>query len=738
MRPALAALAVVFLLAHLPSLPVTLDDLDGTNFALGVRDFNVTLHQPHPPGYPVYIGLAKISTRAFTALGIEGAESRGLAIWSVLFGGLLVPSLFALFRALDDSVRRAWWATLLTIAAPLVWFSALRPLSDIPGLAVAVIAQGLLVRSITAPPSPHYLVAGALAAGVAIGVRSQNFTLTLPLLALALAVPGVAAGVRQRLVALGAVAVGVLVWAVPLLVASGGFASYLNALGQQGGEDFGGVVMFWNFPTIRVGLSALWHTFISPWGSVGLASVVLIAATLGSGILLARERRVALIVAVIAVPYTIFHLLFHETVTVRYALPVVPVLAWLAVRGIDRLPRQALPVAASGLTIWALILAVPAGMRYGKTETPIFGAIADLAEARREGPVLAGSHRRLFTESRRARTWLNEEATGWLLAPRDYEWLEVARAWRTGAAGRLWFFADPRRTDLALIDGRGVTVHRYEWPFDDEVFVGGARPGVFEVHKFDAPGWFLEEGWALTPETGGIAAREGWMPQLRPSVGWIRRRSDAVEMLLGGRHLGQPGDPPVRLTAAVDGRTIVDREVRPGLFVNRVLLPAGSLSGDETYARLEVKTELIAGGAARVELEQFDLQSDGVPMLAVEGGWQEAEYKPETGLSWRWMSDRGELWVRPVGRDVTLTLRAESPLKYFDASPVLRLSLGNDEISRLSPTNDFTWQVTLPADKLAASEGRVRIESSRSFVPGGPSGGDQRHLAIRVYRLSVN
>ena len=737
MRQALAALAVIFLVAHLPSLPVTLDDLDGINFALGVQEFDVTRHQPHPPGYPVYIAVSKVSTRVMTGLGVEGAATRGLAIWSVLAGVLLIPSLFALFRALDGSVRRAWWATLLTITAPLVWFSALRPLSDIPGLAAAVIAQALLVRAITAAPAKRYLLGGALVAGFAIGIRSQNFTLTLPLMGLALALPGVAAGWRARIETLAAFAAGVLAWGVPMLVASRGLAGYLAALSQQGGEDFGGVVMLWNFPTFKVALSALQHTFVSPWATVFLAVPVLLAAAGGAAVLF-RERRVGLIVAAMAIPYAVFHLLFHETVTVRYALPVVPVIAWLAVRGIDRFAAPVMPLAVGGLITVALIVTGPAAARYGGTDTPIFVAIADLVAARQQGPVIAASHRRLFTESRRARMWLKEEPSGWLRAPRDYEWLELTRAWRAGEAGSAWFLADPRRTDLALIDGGSTQAVRYKWPFDDRVFVGGARPGVFDVYKFENPGWFLEEGWALTPETGGIATREGWMPHLRPSVGWIRRREGPVEMVLGGRHLGQAGDPPVQLVATIDGRTVLDREVRAGAFVNRVSLPAGSLSGSGMYAALEVTIRLIAGGAAAVALEQFDVQSDDVPMFAVESGWQEAEYKPDTGLSWRWMSSHGELWVRPIGRDVKLRLNAESPLKYFDERPLLRLSLGGEEIARLSPDDDFTWEVTLPAARLAASGGRVVIESSQSFVPGGASGGDQRNLAIRVYRLAVN
>src|SRR5262249_27234349 len=54
-----SALAVVFLAFHLRYLPASLEDLDSINFALGMRRFDVAHHQPHPPGYPVYIAAAK-------------------------------------------------------------------------------------------------------------------------------------------------------------------------------------------------------------------------------------------------------------------------------------------------------------------------------------------------------------------------------------------------------------------------------------------------------------------------------------------------------------------------------------------------------------------------------------------------------------------------------------------------------------------------------------------------------
>ena len=51
----------------------------------------------------------------------------------------------------------------------------------------------------------------------------------------------------------GAVAfgVGAALWAVPLVVASGGVDAYLAALGTQAGEDFAGVEMLYLNPERR-------------------------------------------------------------------------------------------------------------------------------------------------------------------------------------------------------------------------------------------------------------------------------------------------------------------------------------------------------------------------------------------------------------------------------------------------------------------------------------------------------
>src|SRR3989442_7691145 len=96
-----SALAVLFLAFHLPFLPASLDDLDSINFPLGLRHFDVARHQPHPPGYPLYIALDKAPDAEVPSepksLSLTEGESEALAVFALV----------ALFRATDACGQRA-------------------------------------------------------------------------------------------------------------------------------------------------------------------------------------------------------------------------------------------------------------------------------------------------------------------------------------------------------------------------------------------------------------------------------------------------------------------------------------------------------------------------------------------------------------------------------------------------------------------------------------------------------
>ena len=86
-------LALLFLALHLPFLPSSLEDLDSVNFALGVRDFDVAKHQPHPPGYPLFVAAAKAAHE--TGL----SEWHALSLVSAVAGALAILALASCFAA---------------------------------------------------------------------------------------------------------------------------------------------------------------------------------------------------------------------------------------------------------------------------------------------------------------------------------------------------------------------------------------------------------------------------------------------------------------------------------------------------------------------------------------------------------------------------------------------------------------------------------------------------------------
>jgi hypothetical protein len=206
---AAAALAImaVFVAGHARHLADAPDSIDAANFVLGVRSFDVTQHQPHPPGYPVYIALGRIvqwlAPEGPSGYATSVPEARALSLLGLLFGAVAVLPLTWLFRFLDRplaSPAQALSAASVVLACPLYWFSSVRPISDVVGLAGAVFVQSVLIVAISrvwplesagsrasdATRVPRRLVAlAALLVGLAIGVRLQSLVLTGPLLLMA-------------------------------------------------------------------------------------------------------------------------------------------------------------------------------------------------------------------------------------------------------------------------------------------------------------------------------------------------------------------------------------------------------------------------------------------------------------------------------------------------------------------------------------------------------------------------
>jgi hypothetical protein len=747
-------LAAVYTAAHLAFLAPSLEDIDSINFALGLRHFDVASHQPHPPGYPVYIALGHLSKTVVEvlapSLAMVRVEAVALAIWSAIGGGIALLAAFSIFSSLDRAGSAsgaahvagfrstAMWATVLLAAAPLFWVAGSRPMSDIPGLAMAMLAQALILRSST---KRSLLVAGALVAGLAAGVRVQTACLTLPLLVLAMVEErrsGVWWLVSRPLAAL---AVGGVVWVVPLLVLSGGLDGYLRALSSQAGEDLAWAGMLWTDPTPRRLLFALWNTFVLPWDASALGIVVGALAVAGAVVALLRHRRAALLITLAFAPYVGFHLLLQETIHTRYAMPTLPAMVWLAVCATSLAGRLS-PVINGLVVLVTLVLAVPVGIAYGREPHPAFRAIdAMRTSATAALPAAVYSHYAV----RRALQAADLGSLRVVEPRRNFEWLGLVDYWRGGGRAPIWFLADPRRTDLALIDPQSRRdVTHFQWSVVDRPEFSGTRPMDVDWYRFDRPGWFAGEGWALTPETGGIAHAAGTGVDRRPIEAWVRRRSGPMHLLIGGRHFSAAGDPPAIVELSIDGTPSETWKVDPGpggaSFLRFADLAAGLPPGSEEYARLTISARAEPAGrpTPQIAIRQFDIQPAGTLIFGFGEGWHEEEYDNVTGVRWRWTSGRSVLRVSPP-EAIVLTFRGESPLQYFDVPPIVRVSADSRVVDEFRPDADFERRVTVPADAVRSGGGAIVIETDRIYLPGQAEGtADPRRLGLRLFEIRVH
>jgi hypothetical protein len=741
-----SALAMLFLIAHVLSLPSTLEDIDSLNFALGIHDFDPTRHQPHPPGYPVFIGLAK------AARAIVDGDAQALALLGALFGALAVFPLIRVYEDLgslegqSEPTRTliALLAVLLCVTSPLYWFNAARPMSDIAGLCFTLAAQaalvGAFVRQRLNPArtpealadSGRMIVLGAFLSALAIGVRSQALWLTLPMLAVVLVQRAGRGAAGAVLGSAMAFTIGVMIWAIPLVIATGGPMAYQTAISAQGSEDFSGVDMLYRNPGARRLAFALLETFIYPWASPALGWTIFVLASVGKASLLRRCPRVVLLLGALVGPYLLIHLLFHETVTTRYALPLIPVMALLAAKGLAVLIRSGpmTSAAAAVLVVWSLVLTLPSIRVYARDGSPAFAALSEL---RRRMAAESGSVVGMHQGFRRSVETQDLGTTRVLKAPPMREWLELGAYWRDGHTAPIWFLADPARTDIELVDplSRSTAGH-YVWGFPRERFISGMRPDVVDLVRIESPpGWFAEDGWHLTPETLNRSERLG----RQEGVAYIRRRPDSALLVIGGKSTKDPA----RVSVAIDGRPLDQWDVAAGgSFFRRITLEPGVLAGESRFGRLVASYASPSGGPQSVRLTQFAVASPNDVFFVHASGWNEIEYSRDLQSRWRWTTERAQTFVNSGGRDLTLTIAGESPLRYFDAPPRVTIRAGNQILAAAEPSADFELTAKVSAVTLSTADGMIVVETDKTFVPHDRSGSpDLRTLGLRILRFEI-
>ena len=383
-RRALTALAFVAVLAlHVRSIPKTVLEYDECLFAMGVEHFEPLAHHPPPPGSPAFVFFGKL------LVPLTGDPFRALVVVSTLATALGFLAFAKGFAALADW-RTGVIAAMVLYGSPSLLMSGTLAMADAGAL--ALFGAGLWAFS------ARRSALAAIAWGAAVGFRPQFSIAIVPMFLASLLFVRTW---RDRMLALAAFAATCLVWLVPLVAAAGGPLSYWRWMSGQtayyaqhdadlsrSGKSIAQIVL----------------RFVAhPWGPKWLSIPLLALAVAGIRVRTGDDRlpspreggervrvrggarQIPLALGCLA--YLAFAIATMDPAdAVRYAIPSLPLIAFLAARTMTRPVLRPLALVYVAGAYWYALPVLDA--RASATSPPVAAARWIAGNLPRDGVVL--------------------------------------------------------------------------------------------------------------------------------------------------------------------------------------------------------------------------------------------------------------------------------------------------------------------------------------------------------------
>ena len=309
-------------------------DWDEMLFILALRRYDVALHHPHPPGFPLWIFFAHL----VHALGFD--EFHSLQFLAFLASVAIVPAMFFLCRALGLRFGTSLSAAAILAFFPNVWFFGGTALSDVPSMTLVVVALALLFDD-------RYL-AGVAVLAVAAGIRPQNLLIG--------AIPLLLASARQRRrdVVLAALVLAAIVGiSYGVAIEKTGWTAYRQTVAAH--SDYITKIDSFRSP-LRPPLRRVFlDFFVRPYRMPAINITITLFAAIALGVGLVKRRRHVLLMLAAFGPFCLFAWLMLDHFSAsRFSIGYAPLMALLAADGIALVARRDgfAAILVAGMIVW--------------------------------------------------------------------------------------------------------------------------------------------------------------------------------------------------------------------------------------------------------------------------------------------------------------------------------------------------------------------------------------------------
>jgi hypothetical protein len=192
-------------------------DIDSVNFALALRHFDPSVHQPHPPGYFLYVCLGTFSNAIFHD------ANTALVVISIL-ASCGTAAVIHLLACEWFGRAAAGFAGLILVCSPLAWFHGTVALTYIVEALFSALIGYFCWRVYSG--ASRFVLPAAAALGLAAGFRQSSLLVLAPMFLFSIH------RAPRRLALWGISVLGLVLaaWFIPMLYAAGGTNAYIASL----------------------------------------------------------------------------------------------------------------------------------------------------------------------------------------------------------------------------------------------------------------------------------------------------------------------------------------------------------------------------------------------------------------------------------------------------------------------------------------------------------------------------
>lgn len=370
LRPEEVLGVVLVLISRVLTMPRSPWELDELLFTRAVIDFEPLHSRPHPPGYPLLVGLGKVVNL------LVADPWRALVVLSVIASVIGFVALARAATLITGSRVTGCTAALLFYFSSAMLVHGTLALSDATMLMFTALALWLAARyGATASARDAALFAVALSG--AIGTRPQMAIALVPVFALVVATMR---SWRHRFVAVLCMTIASLLWFVPLIEEAEGWESFAALQAKQAAyfaehdaaESRG----------VRSIARLVGRFIFYPWEPKIVAFPIMFLALFGTFRLVRRRRSITLPVALLAVIHGGFALAAMDPADgPRYILPAMLFVAIAAAEGVAVIharfnQRFASPVVVLFVATASLVFAAPILVTRTRIDSPPVQAAA--------------------------------------------------------------------------------------------------------------------------------------------------------------------------------------------------------------------------------------------------------------------------------------------------------------------------------------------------------------------------